>query len=100
MAVPDGWKQYGKCRDIPVDVADKLFFPEKQSNQAYRDAEAFCIDCPVRMTCLTYAIVFRIRWGAWGGLSPSRRTRFARGRRAKIIALWKTTYPITLERVS
>lgn len=40
-----------------------------------REAKAICIDCPVRLECLHYAIRNRERDGVWGGTSERRRER-------------------------
>jgi WhiB family redox-sensing transcriptional regulator len=100
VSVADGWKAQGKCQYLPVSYADKLFFPDGQRADAYKPAKAFCETCPVRLTCSTYAIVYRINWGAWGGMSPTDRRRFARGRRQQIVSAWKKMYPTSLSHVA
>jgi WhiB family redox-sensing transcriptional regulator len=52
-------------------MAVDMFFPERGE---YVDAaKAVCSHCPVRQTCLEYAISTNERWGIWGGTSERER---------------------------
>jgi WhiB family redox-sensing transcriptional regulator len=42
---------------------------------ATQQARAICLQCPVRLECLRYALDTDARWGAWGGLTQNQRAR-------------------------
>lgn len=42
-----------------------LFFAESPAD--VETAKAICIDCPVRLACLSGALDRREPWGVWGG---------------------------------
>lgn len=72
-----GWMASGRCRDMDSAV----FFPPDGSGVPV--ATRVCRDCPVRSTCLEYALSNGIRHGVWGGTSERERARIARRRRAQ-----------------
>lgn len=41
-------------------------------------ARAVCRPCPVRQTCLDYALEHDLRFGVWGGLTEDERARMRR----------------------
>ena len=43
----------------------ELFFAESPAD--VETAKAVCIDCPIRLDCLTGAVERREPWGVWGG---------------------------------
>ena len=53
-----------------------IFFPETGTQLA--EAKKICMDCPVRLQCLRYAIDTRERHGVWGGLSEAELRRAIR----------------------
>jgi WhiB family transcriptional regulator, redox-sensing transcriptional regulator len=62
-AVPDlGWQDRGACRSEDPS----LFFPEPGGG-ATRKARSVCAACPVRSSCLSYALSKDDTWGIWGG---------------------------------
>ncbi|GAA2497043.1 WhiB family transcriptional regulator [Terrabacter carboxydivorans] len=73
-----GWKEYGTCRQTDAE----LWFAET-SRRVHARAASICDDCPVRRSCLAWALVFDEAFGIWGGLgAPERRPlrrRLARG---------------------
>ncbi|MGX9214329.1 WhiB family transcriptional regulator [Mycobacteroides abscessus] len=48
----------------------------------YQYAKKICRSCPVRVECLTYAIVNDERDGIYGGLGPRERAKIMRNREA------------------
>lgn len=52
--------------ELPCRVADpELFFAETPAD--VEQAKALCLDCPVRLACLSDALGRREPWGVWGG---------------------------------
>ncbi|MFF4526934.1 WhiB family transcriptional regulator [Streptomyces bluensis] len=72
------WRAQAACR-----AADsELFFPTGNSTQARLAEEAakrVCSHCPVRQTCLEWALDTDQYTGVWGGLSEKERRTLARG---------------------
>src|SRR3954454_7251985 len=60
---PD-WQDLARCHDGSGSMTE-LFFSEQLADTAA--AKAFCIECPVRETCLEGAQIRREPWGVWGG---------------------------------
>ena len=51
---------------FPCHLVDPdLFFAESPADVEY--AKSLCVDCPIRLTCLTQALDRREPWGVWGG---------------------------------
>lgn len=69
-----GWQEQGACRG-----KTGLFFTERGENAG--PAKALCWSCPVRSTCLEYALVANEHDGVWGGYSPRERRALKRQRR-------------------
>lgn len=69
------WRQRAACRGIDPDV----FYPATDEEAA--EAKAVCSVCPVRETCLEYALGHRERDGVWGGATERERRRLIRQRR-------------------
>lgn len=72
---PNEWRQEAACRDL--DTA--IFFPETEDETAA--ALAVCATCPVRESCLEFALVTRQEDGVWGGLTETERRRLRRRQR-------------------
>lgn len=69
------WMDEGRCRDL--DPA--TFFPS--DGAGVETARRICEECPVRATCLEFALVNRVDHGVWGGASERERRRILRSRR-------------------
>jgi WhiB family redox-sensing transcriptional regulator len=69
--VDDGWMAEAACVGSDPDV----FFVERGGAQGL--AKAICGLCPVRETCLEFALAhpYTREWGVWGGLAPRERTK-------------------------
>ena len=71
----DAWMVHGLCRGAsPVD-----FFPS--TGAGVDAARRVCMQCPVRVQCLDYALNHQIDHGVWGGTSERERRRILRRRR-------------------
>ena len=87
MSLPDEantqpWMAQGLC----LEVDPELFYPTPGDPWgATKHAKGVCAQCPVALQCLTYAMAFegsldrKVRFGIWGGLTPTDRERLARG---------------------
>ena len=93
----EGWKARAACRDHPNP--DEVFFPhnEKGKRTDISQAQAICFDCPVRKTCLVYAVVYREARGVWGGMSESDRKQISRPTRLRWRQVWYHVYPNSRE---
>ena len=60
---PD-WQELARCNDGTGSMTE-LFREEQLDDIAA--AKAFCLECPVKETCLDGARVRREPWGVWGG---------------------------------
>lgn len=69
------WRQLARCRG-----ADPEIFYAVTDEEA-EEAKEICSLCPVRETCLEYALVHREKHGVWGGLTERERRRILRRRR-------------------
>ncbi len=69
------WMQDGNCRHHRPEV----FFPS--DGVGVITAQRICASCPVRETCLEYALENRIDHGVWGGASERERRRLLKRRR-------------------
>ena len=69
------WRQRAACQGIDAEV----FYPNTEEEA--EEAKAICNVCPVRETCLEYALANREREGVWGGLNERERRRVSRQRR-------------------
>jgi len=73
--VNDVWRDQAACRGL--DTA--IFFPS--SDVEAGAAKAVCATCPVRDSCLEWALGTRQEDGVWGGLTDTERRRLRRRRR-------------------
>lgn len=69
------WRQRAACRGVDPDV----FYPI--SDEEAEEAKSICRVCPVRESCLEYALANRERDGVWGGATERERRRIIRQRR-------------------
>lgn len=71
----ESWETKAACRGPHTD----LFFPpdhfEKKTKREFRErqAKAICAECPVKQSCLEYALRIREPHGVWGGLNEAER---------------------------
>lgn len=66
------WTAAGACRSHPEPG---IWFTSNSAGERARSerAVAICRTCPVRVECLTYALVAREKYGTWGGMLPTSR---------------------------
>jgi WhiB family transcriptional regulator, redox-sensing transcriptional regulator len=69
------WRKRAACRGIDPEV----FYPD--SDEEAEEAKVVCGMCPVRETCLEFALAHREREGVWGGATERERRRIVRQRR-------------------
>jgi hypothetical protein len=67
---PMTWMERGTCRNAPQDQ----FFPEKTfgGNQYKKVIETYCNVCPVKKSCLNFALD-NYELGIWGGTTTRAR---------------------------
>jgi len=65
MADATAWMGRGLCGETDPEA----FFADGPAEPA----KAVCAGCPVRRTCLAYALTEEIGWGVWGGLTADER---------------------------
>jgi WhiB family redox-sensing transcriptional regulator len=71
------WTDSAVCRNVDTD----LFFPVGTNQEATEQtvaAKAICATCPVRTSCLEYALATNQADGVWGGLDESERLAIRR----------------------
>lgn len=74
------WLRDAKC----LEEDPELFFPVGRTGPAISQTEvarAVCLACPVRPTCLEWALESGQDYGVWGGLSEEERRSIRRARR-------------------
>jgi WhiB family redox-sensing transcriptional regulator len=78
--LPD-WRDDAACRDADPE----LFFPDcdvRSARTQVTTAKLICRGCPVKVTCLNWALTSGQEAGIWGGLTEDERRRLLRhGRR-------------------
>ena len=75
MWEPDaGWRESAACSGVDSDT----FFPASEEESATKAAKRICSECPVRDTCLQYALSTNQTSGVWGGLDAGERRRMRR----------------------
>ena len=72
--------------DVPCQSDPDLFFFDEELCdvtpwEANNMAKALCASCPVKFLCAEYAIADDVRYGVWGGLTPSERSAVRRERK-------------------
>jgi WhiB family redox-sensing transcriptional regulator len=76
------WREDAACRDEDPE----LFFPIGTTGPAVQqtaNAKAVCARCPVRETCLNWALDNSRGFGVWGGMDPDERDLLRRRTRAR-----------------
>ena len=71
------WAAEAACLDEDPD----LFFPPGErgaSNAQYELARSVCTPCPVRRSCLEFALDVDAQYGMWGGMAPDERKHVKR----------------------
>jgi WhiB family transcriptional regulator, redox-sensing transcriptional regulator len=76
-AQPATWMDLAACAQVGGD----LWFPER--GEPAGPAKRVCMTCPVRASCLEYALVHHENHGVWGGLSEHERRDRMRQRRGR-----------------
>lgn len=74
------WRQSAACRGHDPE----LFFPIGKTGLALAEtqrAKALCAGCPVRPSCLAFALETRQEYGIWGGYDEDERRALYRQRR-------------------
>jgi hypothetical protein len=66
--LPD-WASMGACRS----VADDTWFPDETATERKAAALDRCGFCPVRRSCLAYALAAGEEYGVWGGTTELQR---------------------------
>ena len=79
LAGRPAWMDDGSCTTADPD----LFFPSDGDSSTSRHAKAICATCPVKATCLEYALANGEKYGIWGGTGHKDRQRIRRDRRGK-----------------
>jgi WhiB family redox-sensing transcriptional regulator len=72
LARGEDWRAAAACQDTDPD----LFFPVSGAGQSLEQAEqakAVCAGCPVRRSCLSFALSTGQTHGIWGGLTEEER---------------------------
>lgn len=69
------WRDEAACRGVDTNT----FFPV--TDEEAGAAKEICASCPVRETCLEFALATRQDDGVWGGLTETERRRLRRRRR-------------------
>lgn len=70
------WMEQAICSQTDPEA----FFPEKGGST--REAKAICVGCPVRETCLEWALAKGERFGIFGGKSERERRKIEKDRKA------------------
>lgn len=77
------WREHALCRDTDPE----LFFPVGTTGKALvaiDKAKQVCGECPVRLSCLDFALETNQDSGIWGGLSEEERRTIRRERAARL----------------
>jgi WhiB family transcriptional regulator, redox-sensing transcriptional regulator len=70
---------------------ESIFFPDRYDGGYSQLAFQICAACPVRAECLEFAMVNRIGWGVFGGLTAAQRFPNRRELRAARGSNWEVT---------
>jgi WhiB family redox-sensing transcriptional regulator len=69
---PDHWQEHAACYGLDAEI----FFPTTEEEAGL--ALSYCAVCPVRETCLAWAVRNGERYGVWGGTTEQQRRRLIR----------------------
>lgn len=72
----DTWREDALCQETDPEA----YYPEAGGSGT--TAKQVCLNCPVRRSCLDYAVDSRQRWGIWGGLGQKELRRLINQRTA------------------
>jgi WhiB family redox-sensing transcriptional regulator len=77
-----GWQFDAACRgeDSSLFFAPNYFERREEKDDREARAKSICARCPVRSTCLDYALRTRETHGIWGGLNELERRQLLRHR--------------------
>jgi WhiB family transcriptional regulator, redox-sensing transcriptional regulator len=75
------WRVEAACRDADPD----LFFPDSEVLAQVKTAKLICRGCPVRLTCLSWALASGQEAGVWGGLTEGERRGLPRHGRPSLL---------------
>lgn len=81
--IPGDWREQALCS---TEANTKLFFPVGVTGTAevqIEHAKAVCVVCPVKASCLEFAITTNQEYGIWGGTSEEERRVLRRAWRAE-----------------
>lgn len=67
------WGKNGLCKNYDTE----LFYPEPGQSEQSKKACSICKNCPVRIECLTEALVSQEQFGVWGGFTIRQRRKIA-----------------------
>jgi WhiB family transcriptional regulator, redox-sensing transcriptional regulator len=73
VAAATSWMSEGMCSQTDPET---FFAPDDAGPNWYTDAITVCQGCPIRSTCLAYAIENGIEYGVWGGSTEADRRRW------------------------
>lgn len=71
---PEGWRAHARCRGMDTEVfyrPDGVSRPVRVARE--QAAKAICASCPVKASCLEWAVATAEPAGIWGGLTPEER---------------------------
>lgn len=57
------------CKGMYEDT--DMFFPDNDRSIISKNAQKVCVECPIRVECLKYALDNKILYGVWGGLTST-----------------------------
>ena len=69
----EGWRATSNCSGMN----NEWFFDEENDSASVTTAKAVCEGCPVRESCLSFALVTDERFGVWGGTGEKERWALA-----------------------
>jgi WhiB family redox-sensing transcriptional regulator len=77
-----GWQVDAACRggDASLFFAPSYFEKREEKDAREASAKVICQRCPVRESCLEYALAIREPHGVWGGRNELERRRLLRER--------------------
>lgn len=93
MAHDRAWMEDAACLDLDLVV----FYPKRTKRGQSLDtdpAKEICEECPVRKTCLAFAIAHDIPYGVWGGWDWRDRKEIDLATRRKVKHAWFKLHPV------
>lgn len=64
------WRREAACQGLDSEM---FYNPDR-----FNEGKVICDFCPVRISCLAYALTIREQYGVWGGRTPEERRKLAR----------------------